>query len=168
MYKTIKQIADDLKIDKQKVYRFIKSNHINEVHHEAHQTTKVKHYDEVAQKLIYKHFENKTTSQLHQNYINEAHQTTSKSTSKSHQNNRDEVVELLKKQLEEKNKEIERLQSKVSEKDKLIAEISIRNATTLSNASYQNAIETMNDNQKQEVAEETQQKPKKKHWWQSW
>ena len=37
--KTIKQIADELGIDKQKVYRFVKKNHINEVHHEALQST---------------------------------------------------------------------------------------------------------------------------------
>ena len=32
MAKTIKQIADELGLNKQKIYRYIKSNHINEVH----------------------------------------------------------------------------------------------------------------------------------------
>ena len=35
MAKTIKEIADELGVDKQKVYRFIKKNHINEAHHET-------------------------------------------------------------------------------------------------------------------------------------
>ena len=35
MAKTIKEIADELGVDKQKVYRFIKKSHINEAHHEA-------------------------------------------------------------------------------------------------------------------------------------
>lgn len=35
--KTIREIANELGVDKQKVYRFIKQNHINEAHHEAHQ-----------------------------------------------------------------------------------------------------------------------------------
>lgn len=34
--KTIREIANELGVDKQKVYRFIKQNHINEAHHEAH------------------------------------------------------------------------------------------------------------------------------------
>jgi predicted DNA-binding protein YlxM (UPF0122 family) len=32
---TLKEIADELKVDKQKVYRFVVRNHISEVHHEA-------------------------------------------------------------------------------------------------------------------------------------
>jgi len=52
MDKTIKQIADELKIDKQKIYRFIKKDHINE----SHQKNGVMHYDEKAQSLISSHF----------------------------------------------------------------------------------------------------------------
>lgn len=33
--KTIKQISDELGVDKQKVYRYIKKNHIKEVHQEC-------------------------------------------------------------------------------------------------------------------------------------
>lgn len=44
MAKTIKEIADELGVDKQKVYRFIKQNHINE----ALQRSGVKYYDEAA------------------------------------------------------------------------------------------------------------------------
>jgi len=58
MKKTIKEIADDLDIDKQKVYRFIKSNHINEVHRDA----STFYYDEAAEKLIKEHFVGKNVS----------------------------------------------------------------------------------------------------------
>ena len=46
--KTIREIANELGVDKQKVYRFIKQNHINEAHHEALQRSGVKYYDEAA------------------------------------------------------------------------------------------------------------------------
>ena len=46
--KTIKQIADELQLDKQKVYRYIKRNHITE----AHQDGQVKWYDEAAENRI--------------------------------------------------------------------------------------------------------------------
>ena len=44
--KTIREIANELGVDKQKVYRFIKQNHINEAHHEALQRSGVKSYVE--------------------------------------------------------------------------------------------------------------------------
>lgn len=50
--KTIREIANELGVDKQKVYRFIKQNHINEAHHEALQRSGVKYYDEAAETLI--------------------------------------------------------------------------------------------------------------------
>ena len=48
MSKTIKQIADELNVDKQRVYRYIKKNHINEAHHEAG----VMYFDDAAISLI--------------------------------------------------------------------------------------------------------------------
>ena len=44
MDKSIKQIADELKIDKQKIYRFVVKNDVIE----AHQKSNVKYYDEKA------------------------------------------------------------------------------------------------------------------------
>ena len=73
MEKTLKQISDELGIDKQKVYRFIKSNHINE----AHQSGQSKWYSEAVQEQIKRHFsDNATTSRSasepHHEAVNEA------------------------------------------------------------------------------------------------
>jgi hypothetical protein len=51
--KTLKQIADSLDVDKQRVYRYIKKNNIKPVHH-SHRTS---YYDEAAEKAIIKAFE---------------------------------------------------------------------------------------------------------------
>jgi len=52
MDKSLKQIANELKIDKQKIYRFVVKNDVIE----AHQISNVKYYDEKAQILIKKQF----------------------------------------------------------------------------------------------------------------
>lgn len=106
MAKTIKQIADEIGLDKQKVYRFIKKNHIDE----AHQKSGVMYYDEAVESLIKSHFSKITTS-------NEAHQTAS-----------NEVVidvlmkqsEILKNELEIKNKQIDELNKRLEENQKLL------------------------------------------------
>ena len=56
--KTIKQIADDIGVPKQQIYRYVKRNHISE----AHQQSGVMHYDEAAETLIKKGFSKKTTA----------------------------------------------------------------------------------------------------------
>ena len=98
MSKTIKQIADELGVPKQRVYRYIKSNHINE----THQENGVMYYDDVAETAIKQAFsQNNTTSK-------EAH--------KAHQNHiNDTVIDVLKNQLEVKDKQIEQLQRTVEQ-----------------------------------------------------
>ena len=69
---TLKEIADELKVDKQKVYRFVIRNHISEVHHEVlhdvlHCDTEsgkngVKYYDEAAKNRIFQGFGLESTS----------------------------------------------------------------------------------------------------------
>lgn len=110
MAKTIKEIADELGVDKQKVYRFIKQNHINEVLHEAHQRSGVKYYDEAAETLIKQGFSAKTVSseahhEVLQNHINEAVCDT--------------VIDMLRKELETKNQQL-------SVKDKQIEDLNAR------------------------------------------
>lgn len=108
--KTLKQLADELGVDKQKLYRFVKKNHINEVHQEAHQSTSVMQYDEAAQKLIKQAFSQKEVHQeVHQNHINDAVVDVLLKQS-----------ELLKKELEIKNKQIEDLSERLAESQRLL------------------------------------------------
>lgn len=94
--KNIKQIADEIGIDKQRVYRYIKKHRISEAHHE-HDT---KYYDEAAETLIIRHFsEIGATGEAH----HEAHQTASSDTVI------EAVISMLQKELDTKNKQIEEL-----------------------------------------------------------
>lgn len=52
MNKTIREIADDLNISKQRVYRYIERNNIKEVTTDKN----AKYYDDAAQKIIIDHF----------------------------------------------------------------------------------------------------------------
>ena len=104
--KTIREIANELGVDKQKVYRFIKQNHISEAHHEALQRSGVKYYDEAAETLIKQGFSDETASseahhEAHQNRINEAVC--------------DAVIEMVQKELEIKNEQIKELNERLSE-----------------------------------------------------
>ena len=58
--KTLKQIADEIGVPKQQVYRYVRAECINEVHHEAleaHQSKSVKYYDESAENTIKAYFQ---------------------------------------------------------------------------------------------------------------
>jgi len=90
--KTIKQIADEIGIDKQRVYRYIRKHRINEAHHE-HDT---KYYDEAAETLIIQHFtEIGVSGEAHHDHI------------KSGQF--DVVIAMLEKELDAKNRQISEL-----------------------------------------------------------
>ena len=65
--KTLKQIANALGIDKQKVYRYVKKHNIKE----AHQDASISYYDESAEAQINKYFSERSVP-------NEAHRSTSK------------------------------------------------------------------------------------------
>ena len=136
--KTIKQIADELGIDKQKVYRFVKKNHINEVHHEALQKNDVKHYDEVAESLIKSAF---LESEVH----HEALQTTSN----------DAVIDVLLMQSEALQKELEIKNRQIEELTKMLAD----NQKLLDQAQQLHAM----SEKKILLLEESNQK---RHWWQ--
>lgn len=96
--KTIKQIADELGVDKQRIYRYAKKNCINE----AHQKNGVMYYDEATEKRIKKAFSQ-----------NEPHQESASS---------DVMIdvllkqsELLKNELEIKNRQIDELNARLAE-----------------------------------------------------
>ena len=91
MSKTIKQIAAELKIDKQKVYRYVRKNHINDVH----QKNGMMWCSDAVETSIKQHFiENTASNDVHQNHI--------KITSSDAVV--DAVVLMLKQELKEKNK----------------------------------------------------------------
>lgn len=90
LYKTTKQIADEIGVSKQQVYRYIKRNCIKE----AHQEHGVMYYDEAAEKLIIQGFSEKTEStEAEQKRVNETALET--------------VILMLKKELEAKNAQLE-------------------------------------------------------------
>lgn len=136
--KTIKQIADELGIDKQRVYRYIKKNHIKEAHHEALQKNDVKHYDEVAESLIKSAF---LESEVH----HEALQSTSN----------DVVIDVLLMQSEALQKELEIKNRQIEELTKMLAD----NQKLLDQAQQLHAL----SEKKILLLEESNQK---KHWWQ--
>lgn len=96
MNKTLKQIADELGIDKQKVYRYVKKNHIKE----AVQDAQVKWYDETAQEHIKSGIKK---SKPHQRATSEP------------------LYDALLKQLEIKDKQIEALQKALDQEQQLHA-----------------------------------------------
>ena len=67
LYKSQKQLADELGVSKQQVYRYCKNNCISE----AHRNNGINLYDESAQIRIIQHFSKKSP---HHNTATEAHQ----------------------------------------------------------------------------------------------
>jgi IS30 family transposase len=102
--KSISQIANELNINKQKVYRFIKRNHISETKIDAG----VMWYDEAAESEIKAYFENSDES-------DEAHQSVSKS---HHDESLDALINMLQKELDSKNQQIDRLTQALSDTTK--------------------------------------------------
>lgn len=107
MSKTIKQIADELGMSKQKVYRYIKANCISE----AHQENGVMYFDETAENLI-KHglLKGDVRREVH----HEAHQNRISDTVS------EAVIGLLKEELAAKNKQIEELNKRLAESQQLL------------------------------------------------
>lgn len=95
--KTIKQIADELGISKQKVARYIKSNNLS-----VSRNGSLIHIDDTVETLIKRHFlENNRINESHQNHIS------------------DTVYETLMKQLQEKDNQIKSLLEKLDQEQKL-------------------------------------------------
>lgn len=98
MSKTVKQIAEELGVSKQRVYRYIKSKRINE----AYQEQGVMYYDEAAETAIKGAFlKNIAPDEARHNRISNTILET--------------VIDTLKAQLEVKDKQIEQLQRTVEQ-----------------------------------------------------
>lgn len=114
MPKTIKEIADELGVEKQKVYRYIKQHRISEVHHEAlhdaHQRSGAKYYDEAAETLIKQGFFSQTaSSEAHHEVHHEAHQN------RINEAVNEAVIDMLRQELEIKNEQIRELNARLAE-----------------------------------------------------
>ena len=130
-------MADELGIDKQKVYRYIKKNHINE----AHQKNGVMYYDETVQNSINREFSESEPHQL----------------SASNEAVIDVLLkqsDMLKKELECKNEQIEQLTAALTAAQETQQQLTT--ALTAAQALHAGTIQ-------QQLIEE---QPIKKHWWQ--
>jgi len=112
--KTIKEIADELGVEKQKVYRYIKQHRISEVHHEAlheaHQRSGAKYYDEAAETIIKQGFSSQTaSSEAHHEVHHEAHQN------RINEAVNEAVIDMLRQELEIKNEQIRELNARLAE-----------------------------------------------------
>jgi hypothetical protein len=96
--KTIKQIADELGVDKQKIYRYIVKNHITA----SSDVMQTKHYDDAAEILIKSAFSHITAS-------------SQKDSEPLQKNGSDTVFEALIHQLDVKDKQIEELNARLAE-----------------------------------------------------
>jgi predicted site-specific integrase-resolvase len=99
--KSMKQIADALGIEKQKVYRYIKKHNINEVHQDG----STLYYNDTLETEINKHYSERPTS-------SESLQTTSDTVSNA---SNDTVIQALINQLEVKDKQIADLNAQIKE-----------------------------------------------------
>ena len=100
--KTTKQIADELGVSKQQVYRFIKRHNIKE----ARQENGTMYYDDAAEYLITQGFSEKSKStEAEQKHTNETALET--------------VISMLQKELEAKDRQIEELQAALKREQEL-------------------------------------------------
>lgn len=152
--KTIKQIADELGVDKQKVYRYIKKNYIKEVNRECisetHQRNNVKYYDEVAESLIKQGISGDIESnEIHQ----EAHQ--------EHVN--DTMIDALLKQIEILQKELDVKNEQIRDTLKALDQAQQLQAMA------ENKVKLLEEKQEEEkVVEPEQEEQPAKRWWQVW
>lgn len=99
--KTVLELAKELNVSKQKLYRHIKKNYINEVHHDAG----VIHISDAVEKCIKQDF---SCDEVHQEPHHEAHQTTSNDALLIQ--SLQEQIEHLKAQLNGKDEQISKMQ----------------------------------------------------------
>jgi len=110
--KTIKQIADDLGLSKQRVYRYVKNNNISASKHDAHQRNTTKYYDYVTESRIKAHFFNEKSrkNMHHADVLYDAYDAKTASNSKI-DDTVDAIIVMLKNELDTKNQQIADLTS---------------------------------------------------------
>lgn len=143
--KTIKQIADELGVSKQKVYRFIVKNHITA----SSEMKQSKLYDEAVEKLIKQGFSanephQKPHHEVHQNHINDAVS--------------EAVIELLRQELEQKNEQLKEKDRQIAQLQKLIDQEQQLHMVT------ERKFQLLEQQQEQEESDIVEDKK----WWQFW
>lgn len=149
--KTIREIASELGVSKQRVYRFVKSNNVSEVPQEVHQTTSTKYYDDVAIDLIKRGFSNETKSD---ESTHETHQTASNDTVN------DAVVDALLKQLEKQSEQIDSLHKLLDQQQQL----QLNTQKQLDQLQLELKSDIKDENEEKEVLNEPQNNSKKSFW----
>lgn len=159
--KTIKQIADELGVSKQKVHRFIVRNHITA----SSEVKRSKLYDESAEMLIKQGFledelHQKSHHEVHQNHIND---TVSEA-----------VIELLRKELEQKNEQLQEKDRQIREKDRQISEMQAQLSMNQKLIDQEQQLHMVTEKkfmllEQQHEHEEVDMKIKEdKKWWKFW
>lgn len=153
--KTIKQIADELGVSKQKVYRFIVKNHITA----SSEVKQSKLYDEAAERLIKSHFNSITTS--------------CERCGSPHQKSGDEMLlEQLIKELEVKNEQLREKDRQIREKDHQIAEMQAQLSENQKLIDQEQQLRMVTERKIQLIEQQQDQEEpdtsEEKKWWQFW
>ena len=157
--KTIKEIADELGVSKQKVYRFIVRNHITA----SSEVKQSKLYDEAAEMLIKQGFledepYQKSHHEAHQNHIND---TVS-----------EVVIELIRKELEQKNEQLQEKDRQIREKDRQISEMQAQLSMNQKLIDQEQQLHMVTERKIQLIErQQNQEEPDTtddKKWWQFW
>jgi AcrR family transcriptional regulator len=101
--KTIKQMADELGVDKLRVYRYIRKQRISETYRE-HRT---EYYDETAEALIEEHFKAVSQNEAYRERITDTFHE--RFTDTGSDTVTDTVISMLQRELDNKNRQIEEL-----------------------------------------------------------
>lgn len=165
--KTIKQIADELGVSKQKVYRFIVKNCITA----SSEVKQSKLYDEAAERLIKSHFNRFTTSCERSG---EPHQ----------KSGNDVLLEQLIKELEVKNEQLSEKDRQIREKDRQLAEMQTQLSESQKLIDQEQQLRMVTERkfqlleqkqeegnkgvQEEEMQQSVSEKAAEKHWWKFW
>ena len=157
--KTMKQIADEIGVDKQRVYRYIRRNNITE----SHQDAGTMYYDESAEILIKSQFEKKTASDDVYQTVSEPIQSTITET----------LLDMLKLELEAKNRQIEEQQNTIKDLTSIIStkDNQILELTTSLNAAqalHAGTIQQQLTTEQPVKGNEPQAGDRHRRWWQFW
>lgn len=113
--KTISEIANELGIPRQKVYRYIKKENISNtsndesaINHDESNDKRVMYFDDIAVSSIKKHFQAHNASKA----IN--HDELNNKSMINHDTSKDILIDVLKTELEFRNKEIENKNKEIS------------------------------------------------------